>query len=181
MCADATDTWWPDCCSFSPSVGQTLPQQCWHLSGSVTDRSLSRRTSPLSKAHMDKNSCAQTHTHTHMVLIKEHQPQLVGWLGEVGGTEVGYWEVDYSACVGSNFSNVGICGGLGLIPGATWNLSSLLFNQHSCHFHTSRSHCANSKRSSQPRASEKVCSPAVAGLKVAKEVRLKISTLIASN
>lgn len=76
MCADATDTWWPDCCSFSPSVGQTLPQQCWHFSGLMTDSSLSQRR-PLSKAHMDKNSYAQMHVH--MALIKERKPQLVGW------------------------------------------------------------------------------------------------------
>lgn len=155
MRADATATRWPDCCSFSPSVGQTLPRQRWHVSGLVTDSSLSQ-CRPLSKAHMDRNK-GLPHTprcmHTHTALIKEQQPQLFGSGGR-GGRKEQKWvtgKLIIQHVHGSNFSNVGICKGLCLIPGAKWNVSSLLFNQHSCHFHTSRSHCANSKHSSQPR------------------------------
>lgn len=107
--ADAADTRWHDCCSFSPSVGQTLPQQCWHVSSLMTDSSLTVRC-PLSKAHMDKNKPICTHTRP--ALIKEQRPA-AGLREEKRHTaEVGYGEVDYSACAGSNFSHERICKGL---------------------------------------------------------------------
>lgn len=72
---------------------------------------------------------------------------------------------DYSAFAGSSFCNVEICKGIYLTPGAKWNVSSQVFNYHTCHFHTPCSHCANSKYTGLPEPSKRCGQVELAGLK----------------
>lgn len=159
--------------ALSVHLSDRLPRQCWHVSGLVTDSSLSQ-CRPLSKAHMDRNKGLRTRPDAYTHSIDQRATTTTVWFrGEKKKRAA-------SACAGSNFSNVGICKGLCLIPGAKWNVSSLLFNQHSCHFHTSRSHCANSKHSSQPRPLRR-CGASGRWSEGGKGVQPKLSALTLSN
>lgn len=152
-------SWYYECVQMPRTLGGLIVALSVHLSDRLRRRSVGTSAARWQTAHSHSAVHYQMHTWTKIVMHRRihtwHWSKSNGhnWLvGEKRKTtEVGYWEVDCSACVGSSFSNVGICKGLGLIPAAKWNVSLLLFNQHSCHFHTSCSHCANSKHSSQPR------------------------------
>lgn len=109
--------------------------------------------SAIKSAHGQKiKGYARTQMHAPTALIKEQPPQLASSGGKKEKSRSGLLGklIIHSVPVPA-FLMWGICNGLCLMPGAKWNVSSLLFNQHSCHFHTSRSRCANSKHSCRPR------------------------------